>query len=306
MERNYLFSRNGTHITLINKNSNISISYDEKTDLLGSGTTNKVYQLTPNLVIKIKEIEYSKDDYEDILDECKQRSFLLKNDFIVDIYFYGKIFKKYCTKMYTIEKKIHTKKDIENPEEFFLKSMKLLSKIQNQGYIYRDFKLENIGFTKKDDKMDKVLIIDFDDITLFDKTMLDTNERLNEYLEYYDRVCGWVLTGTHVPLYIVKNNVDIIDQLDKLPVQGVVDMIFSLFFPDEIKLQSSLWCTDNTFSNLHKFVLPKKHLQLMNQIENIPRSKDLQKYIDIIKNLMSLKYEDIWTFQEIIEYIYLK
>ena len=271
-------------------------------DLIGSGAYNEVYRLKKyNVVFKLRVDKYTTHLYELLLKEIEQRK-IYKN-YTTKVYLYGIILHKAKPySVYTIEERVYNYKDIiyrslSVKKLFFNKVILFLANIQNNRLIYRDFKLENIGFRGKN--VEEIVILDFDNITIFTKEELYSNLDIQKELEINKEQCNWMTTGTHAPLYIVKNS-NSLHFLDKLPVQGVVHLILNLFFPNETNLRSKLENDQKNFSNLQPFI--KNHAKLIDEITNLSTPK-VQIFVDIMINMLSLNYEDIWKFNEIYEKI---
>ena len=271
-------------------------------DLIGSGAFNEVYRLKKcNVVFKLRVTEYTSHLYKLLLKEIEQRK-IYKN-YTTKVYLYGIILHKAKPfSVYTIEERVYNYKDIiyrslPAKKLFFNKIILFLANIQDNGLIYRDFKLENIGFREKN--IEEIVILDFDNITIFTKEDILSDLEIQKELEINKEQCNWMTTGTHAPLYIV-NNSNALHLLDKLPVQGIVHLILNLFFPNETTLRHKLENAQKDFSDLQPFI--QNHEKLIDQITNMSTPK-VQIFVDIMINMLSLNYEDIWKFNEIYEKI---
>lgn len=175
--------------------------------------------------------------------------------------------------------------------KFLKELLVLLIKLEEENLIYRDLKLENIGFIGcNETTVEQVKILDFDDITI-----LTTEEFYSKKLIKKNKIT-WYTTGTYPPLYILKEQV-----LSKIAVGGLVMIILQLFYsynPVTHLIHESL---SYNLYDLHKIISEyTKFKKIIDKLEpdNLNKNSDLI-IKDIIKKLFSLSVNELPTYEQI-------
>lgn len=277
-----------THFSVKNLELLVSNENKEKTRFyryykIGSSTT--VILLENNYVLRISDFNnvelYNKFKY--LLPRMYQTGNIYsENDLELGYYF--------------LVERIYDYEFIENLSldmklKFLKELLVLLLKLEESNLIYRDLKLENIGFIGPNPStVEQVKILDFDEFTILTEEEFYTKKLIKK------NKINWFTTGTYPPLYILKEHI-----LNKLATGGLVMIILQLFYgynPVTHLIHSSL---SYNLYDLHKIINDyNKFIKMIEKLEPLKLNKECDLIIKkIIIKLFSLNTKELPKYEEI-------
>lgn len=255
--------------------------------------------------------------FDEFIENWKKHKKLFGEN-IIDIFFYGNMLNtddEYIGK-YIITRKYYNYDDIyslsfDNTLKYFNSMCDFIKKLNSSNYFYRDLKFANIGMdiNKINNKI-IFIVLDYDDITLLEKNDLFLMKKENKYCDKY-------CSGTFMPYYMMHNytnkNNKWKNELDKMHVYGLLDVIISLFYDDDdnhYNIIKQIYLENNDSADetkYEKFMLNfnSSLLKIKTTINNLtPKFNKMSFNTDVIikmilLNLLSKKYEQIYSIDNI-------
>jgi hypothetical protein len=252
---------------------------------------------------------------------------ILYGDNMIKIFFWGEIYNEakkigsyVITQLYCNENDV-MKLDEESKIELVKQLLEFNKKLNDNNYVYRDLKLENIGFERTDGNKNKFIVLDYDTVTLVKKDSFKDPKSYNLTQSRYPY-------GTFPPLYIkeyymLDNNnskvEEIKNKIDKLASTSIATIISDLFFIRDDFMCYPIFPDMNSSDDNKKLITTKKELDAQFKINENRWNKNKTKWknswvndksisvnkkklLKLIDNLISYNYDEILNATEIYEF----
>ena len=175
---------------LINNEQKLAFQFNDNKTRIKIDDHNRYYFAMGGLtaVFKIKKIGDDKQlilrvmddkDLENTFIKKYKEDYDLYGDNMIKIFFWGEIYNEakkigsyVITQLYCNENDI-MKLDEESKIELVKQLLEFNKKLNDNNYVYRDLKLENIGFERIGGNKNKFIVLDYDTVTLVKKDRFD-------------------------------------------------------------------------------------------------------------------------------------
>lgn len=321
----YLVSKDNSYSFMFNAKNNIKKISGTESQYLGAGALTAVFALTKiyspddsipmdNLILRMVDLREDLDEY---LVKYEEDSQILPEN-LPKIYLYGNIYKEgQAQSRYMIVKKYNDESVIQKLDAnskilLASKLLRVLKKLQQCGYLYRDLKLSNIGYDTNDKgDVATFIVLDHDEKTILrpDSSFFD---------EFVGAYCNWYCAGTYPPYYLIddaiKGKKDWKQRLDKLAVGGLAHTLIELFYGREGsrdiygKFVYPFYQTGDTgdiYNGFKKLYTKPQFDQMMAAIDSLDPVGSIIKVDDaflknqIIKPVLRGAYNEIPTFDQL-------
>lgn len=258
---------------------------------------------------------------------------ILYGDNMIKIFFWGDILdinkirvgSYVITQLYCNEYDI-MKLDEESKIGLVKQLLEFNKKLNDNKYVYRDLKLENIGFERTEGNKNKFIVLDYDTVTLVKKDSFHDHSFKDS--KSYNLTMSRYPYGTFPPSYIKEYYMldndnskvkEIKNKIDKLASTSIATIINELFFTEDKITDYLIFPDMNSDDDNRKKIMTKNELDKQFKINEIKWNKNKtewknswvnnksisvnkRKLLKLIDNLISYNYDEILNPTEIYDF----
>jgi hypothetical protein len=274
-----------------------------------NNTTTIPLSMTEVLILRLVNYDPDSDKVEKLVTKYKEDKRLVPEN-MIDIYAYGNVLEAIGTGIvgqYVLTKTYLNHNDIMNFSykqklKLFTDLIRLLDKLKQKEYFYRDLKFSNIGAEIRADEI-RFIILDYDPITIL--------TRENSFFNAPGR-CDHYCAGTLAPYYLVsdfyKGSQDWLNRYDKIYSKALSEIILILFFRNDESFKLTLGIlydvdyhsTKSLIENDNPYSRLLTALSNVNPIYDEIDSHQKNVLIALMKNLLHREYQQILLPRDIL------